>query len=334
MLSPLDFLQDLLNPDLAFLPKALAVALMSSVISGVIGCFVVLRGMAFIGDAVAHAVFPGLATAFVLGGNLVLGGAVAGVATALLVAIFSQNRRIKEDSIIGILFVGAFALGIVIISRAPGYAGSLQQFLFGSITGIPTSDIYVVGLTGIALISVLLLLRKELVAITLDRETARAMGLPVFWLDLVLYVMVAIAVVVSTQTIGNILVLALLIAPAATARLLTDKLITMMIIAPLVGGLSAMLGLYFSWSLNTPAGGTIVLVATSLFLLAWLGAPKHGLLARLFKRSDEVAEVEDVVDVKSGEDSQPKFSSAQATDSEQREKKQLATDTQKEEVSA
>ena len=304
------------------------------VISGVIGCFVVLRGMAFIGDAVAHAVFPGLATAFVLGGNLVLGGAVAGVATALLVAIFSQNRRIKEDSIIGILFVGAFALGIVIISRAPGYAGSLQQFLFGSITGIPTSDIYVVGLTGIALISVLLLLRKELVAITLDRETARAMGLPVFWLDLVLYVMVAIAVVVSTQTIGNILVLALLIAPAATARLLTDKLITMMIIAPLVGGLSAMLGLYFSWSLNTPAGGTIVLVATSLFLLAWLGAPKHGLLARLFKRSDEVAEAEDVVDVKSGEDSQPKFSGAQATDSEQREKKQLATDTQKEEVSA
>ena len=334
MLSPLDFLQDLLNPDLAFLPKALAVALMSSVISGVIGCFVVLRGMAFIGDAVAHAVFPGLATAFVLGGNLVLGGAVAGVATALIVAIFSQNRRIKEDSIIGILFVGAFALGIVIISRAPGYAGSLQQFLFGSITGIPTSDIYVVGLTGIALISVLLLLRKELVAITLDRETARAMGLPVFWLDLVLYVMVAIAVVVSTQTIGNILVLALLIAPAATARLLTDKLITMMIIAPLVGGLSAMLGLYFSWSLNTPAGGTIVLVATSLFLLAWLGAPKHGLLARLFKRSDEVAEAEDVVDVKSGEDSQPKFSGAQATDSEQREKKQLATDTQKEEVSA
>ncbi len=314
MLSPLDFLQDLLNPDLAFLPKALAVALMSSVISGVIGCFVVLRGMAFIGDAVAHAVFPGLATAFVLGGNLVLGGAVAGVATALLVAIFSQNRRIKEDSIIGILFVGAFALGIVIISRAPGYAGSLQQFLFGSITGIPTSDIYMVGVTGIVLISVLLLLRKELVAITLDRETARAMGLPVFWLDLVLYVMVAIAVVVSTQTIGNILVLALLIAPAATARLLTDKLVTMMIIAPLAGGLSALLGLYLSWSLDTPAGGTIVLVATSLFLLAWLGAPKHGVLARL-RRRDVEAEAEDVVGETVSEVSEPEKASGATVDS-------------------
>ena len=314
MLSPLDFLQDLLNPDLAFLPKALAVALMSSVISGVIGCFVVLRGMAFIGDAVAHAVFPGLATAFVLGGNLVLGGAVAGVATALLVAIFSQNRRIKEDSIIGILFVGAFALGIVIISRAPGYAGSLQQFLFGSITGIPTSDIYVVGVTGIVLISVLLLLRKELVAITLDRETARAMGLPVFWLDLVLYVMVAIAVVVSTQTIGNILVLALLI-------------------APLVGGLSAMLGLYFSWSLNTPAGGTIVLVATSLFLLAWLGAPKHGLLARLFKRSDEVAEVENVV-VEHIVNAATEVADAGSSNEPSVEQPTSNKDVQKEEVSA
>jgi manganese/iron transport system permease protein len=284
MLTPLDFISDLMNPDLAFLPKALAVALMSSIISGVIGCFVVLRGMAFIGDAVAHAVFPGLATAFVLGGNLVLGGAVAGVATAILVAVFSQNRRVKEDSIIGIFFVAAFALGIVIISRAPGYAGSLQQFLFGSITGIPTSDIYVVAVTGVVLVSVLLLVRKELVAITLDRETARAMGLPVFWLDLLLYIMVAIAVVVSTQTIGNVLVLALLIAPAATARLLTDRLVTMMLIAPAVGGLSAVLGLYFSWSLNTPAGGTIVLVATALFLLAWLCAPKHGVAARLWRR--------------------------------------------------
>lgn len=129
MLSPLDFLQDLLNPDLRFLPKALIVAMMSSVVAGVIGSYVVLRGMAFIGDAVAHAVFPGLAIAFVIQGNLVLGGAVAGVVTAVLVAIFSQNRRLKEDSIIGVFFVAAFALGIVIIAQAPGYAGSLQQFL-------------------------------------------------------------------------------------------------------------------------------------------------------------------------------------------------------------
>src|SRR5918998_2776167 len=148
-MSPADFVTDLLNPDLAFLSKALLVAVMSSIVCGVVGCYVVLRGMAFIGDAVAHAVFPGLAVAFVVGGNLVLGGTIAGILTAVLVALFSQNRRIKEDSIIGVFFVAAFALGIVIISRAPGYAGSLQQFLLGSITGVPDEDIYVAAGTGV-----------------------------------------------------------------------------------------------------------------------------------------------------------------------------------------
>ncbi|MFC8923727.1 anchored repeat-type ABC transporter permease subunit [Cellulosimicrobium sp. NPDC057127] len=280
MISIGDFVQDLLNPDLAFLPKALLVAVMSSVVCGVIGCHVVLRGMAFIGDAVAHAVFPGLAVAFVLQGSLVLGGAVAGVVTAVLVAVFSQNRRLKEDSIIGVFFVAAFALGIVVISTAPGYAGSLQQFLFGSITGIPDEDVYVVAVAGAVLLLVAFLLHKELVAVSLDREMARSAGLPVFWLDLVLYVLVTIAIVISVQTIGNILVLALLITPAAAARLLTDRLGVMMLLAPVIGGGSALVGLYLSWSLDLPAGGTIVLVATAVFLLAWFLAPRHGLLAR------------------------------------------------------
>lgn len=280
MISIGDFVQDLLNPDLAFLPKALLVAVMSSVVCGVIGCHVVLRGMAFIGDAVAHAVFPGLAVAFVLQGSLVLGGAVAGVVTAVLVAVFSQNRRLKEDSIIGVFFVAAFALGIVVISTAPGYAGSLQQFLFGSITGIPDEDVVVVAIAGTVLLLLAFLLHKELVAVSLDREMARSAGLPVFWLDLVLYVLVTIAIVISVQTIGNILVLALLITPAAAARLLTDRLGVMMLLAPVIGGGSALVGLYLSWSLDLPAGGTIVLVATAVFLLAWFLAPRHGLLAR------------------------------------------------------
>ncbi|WP_265523438.1 anchored repeat-type ABC transporter permease subunit [Oerskovia flava] len=280
MISLGEFIQDLLNPDLAFLPKALLVAVMSSVVCGVIGCHVVLRGMAFIGDAVAHAVFPGLAIAFVLQGSLVIGGAVAGVVTAVLVAVFSQNRRLKEDSIIGVFFVAAFALGIVIISTAPGYAGSLQQFLFGSITGIPDEDVYVVAIAGAILLLVAFLLHKEFVAVSLDREMARSAGLPVFWLDLALYVLVTIAIVLSVQTIGNILVLALLITPAAAARLLTDRLGLMMFLAPVIGGASALVGLYLSWSLDLPAGGTIVLVATAVFLVAWFFAPRHGLLAR------------------------------------------------------
>ncbi|UWM51919.1 anchored repeat-type ABC transporter permease subunit [Streptomyces carpaticus] len=284
MLSPAEFVADLFNPALSFLPKALFVALMSSVVCGIIGCYVVLRGMAFIGDAVAHAVFPGLAVAFVVQGNLVIGGATAGVLTAVAVAVFAQNRRLREDSVIGVFFVAAFALGIVVISRAPGYSGSLQQFLFGSITGIPDEDLYVVAGSSAVLLTVLFLLHKELVAVTLDRETARAAGLPVFALDLALYVMVSVAVVISVQTIGNILVLALLVTPAASARLLTDRLPVMMALAPAIGGFSATVGLYLSWSLDLPTGGTIVLVATAVFLLAWGLAPRHGLVARFTAR--------------------------------------------------
>lgn len=286
-MNPIDFLADLLNPDLAFLPKALAVAVMSSIVCGVVGTFVVLRGMAFIGDAVAHAVFPGLAVAFVVGGNLVIGGSVAGVLTAVLVAMFSQNRRLKEDAIIGVFFVAAFALGIVVISQAPGYAGSLQQFLFGSITGIPDSDLYVVGGTGILVLAAIFLFHKEFVTISLDRESARAMGVPVFWLDLVLYVLVTLAVVISVQTIGNILVLALLVTPAATARLLTDRLGVMMLLAPILGGVAALIGLYVSWSWDLPTGGTIVLILTAGFLLVWFFAPRQGLLAKKRRRSHE-----------------------------------------------
>ncbi|MEV8147399.1 anchored repeat-type ABC transporter permease subunit [Arthrobacter sp. NPDC080073] len=292
-MSPLDFLTDLFNPDLAFLSKALAVAVMSSIVCGVIGCYVVLRGMAFIGDTVAHAVFPGLAVAFVVGGNLVLGGTIAGILTAALIAVFSQNRRLKEDSIIGVFFVAAFALGIVIISQAPGYAGSLPQFLFGSITGIPDSDLYVVGITGLIVLAVVFLLNKEFVTISLDRESARALGIEVFWLDLVLYVLVTLAVVISVQTVGNILVLALLITPAATARLLTDRLGIMMVLAPTIGGVSALAGLYLSWSCDFPTGGTIVLVLTAAFLIAWFFGPRQGLIAkarrRLARRSEFAA---------------------------------------------
>ncbi|HTW16617.1 MAG TPA: anchored repeat-type ABC transporter permease subunit [Nocardioides sp.] len=278
-----DFLADLLNPDLRFLPKALAVAVMSSIVCGVVGCYVVLRGMAFIGDAVAHAVFPGLAVAFVVSGNLIVGGTVAGVVTAVLIAVFSQTRRLREDSVIGIFFVGAFALGVVIISRAPGYAGSLEQFLFGSIAGIPDRDLVVVAVAGLGVLAVVLALHPQLVAVTLDRESARALGLRVFWYDLTLYVLVTLAVVISVQTIGNVLVLALLVAPAATARLLTDRLAVMMGLAPVIGSLAALIGLYLSWSWDLPVGATVVLVLTGAFLAAWLLAPRHGALTHLVR---------------------------------------------------
>ncbi|MCI7457117.1 anchored repeat-type ABC transporter permease subunit [Actinomyces urogenitalis] len=280
MLSPLDFLNDLFNPVLAFLPRALLIACVCALVCAIVGVHVTLRGMAFIGDAVAHSVFPGLAVAFLLSGSLVLGGAVAGVGTAVLVALLSHHRRLKEDSVIGVMFVGAFALGLVVISRAPGYAGSLQDFLFGSITGVPASDVPVALGGALLVMTAVGLLHRPLTAVTLDRETARAAGLPVLALDVALYVAVSLAVVISVQTIGNVLVLALLVTPGATARLLTDRLSTMMVVAPCIGVIGSVLGLYLSWSIDLPAGGTIVLVLTACFALAWLAAPRHGLLAR------------------------------------------------------
>lgn len=280
MLSPLEFFSDLFNPMLAFLPKALIVALLSSLVAGVVGTHVVLRGMAFIGDAVAHAVFPGLAIAFVLQGSLILGGALAGITTAILVAIVAQGRRVKEDSIIGVFFAGAFALGIVILSTSPGYSGSLQQFLFGSLTGVSDSDIITVAIAAVVVVAIVLALHKEIVTASVDRESAAALGVPVFALDLLLYVLVAVSVVIAVQTIGNILVLALLVTPAAVARLLTERVTTMMILAPIVGMVSSFIGVYLSWSLDLPTGAMIVLVATAFFLVAWLVAPRHGILMR------------------------------------------------------
>lgn len=263
-----------------FWRRALLVALLSGLVCGVVGTHVVLRGMAFIGDAVAHAVFPGIATAFVLGTNLVIGGAVAGVVTALLIAVVAQNRRLKEDSVIGIFFAAAFGMGIVILSAAPGYGGSLESFLFGSILGISDSDVVSVAVIGTILLLVTWLLNGRLVAATLDREQARAVGLPVFWLDLALYVMVTLAIVISLQAVGNVLVLALLVTPAAAARLLTDRLGVMMLLAPAIGAGGSVLGLYLSYAFDLAAGGLIVLSLTGVFVLCWLFAPRHGLVRR------------------------------------------------------
>ena len=270
MLSIIDFLRDLTNPALAFLPRAILVTCVAACVCAVVGCHVVLRGMSFIGDAVAHSVFPGLAIAFVCSGSLVLGGTLAGVGTAVLVALLSQNRRLKEDSIIGVLFVGAFGLGLVIISWAPGYAGSLQDFLFGSLTGIPASEVPFVLIASAVIVGVFAFFHKEVVAVSLDRESARVAGLPVMALDLLVYVSVAGAVVISVQIIGNILVLALLITPAASARLLTNSLGAMIGSALAIGVLSSLCGIYLSWSLDLPAGASIVCVVTVIFIAAWV----------------------------------------------------------------
>ena len=280
-MTPLDFFTDLFNPQLAFLPRALAMAVLAAALCGIVGTYVVLRGMSFIGDAVSHAVFPGLATAFVIGADLALGGIIAGLVTSLAVAVVSQLRRLREDSVIGVFLVAAFGLGIVIISRAPGYAGSLTDFLFGSLTGVPVRDLVIVAAVGAFIAVLLAVFHQQLVAVSLDREFAAVQGIRVFWIDMLLYVCVTLAVVFSIQTVGNILVLGLLITPAAAARMLTERLSVMFVLAPTIGAVSAFIGLWLSWTLETPVGGTIVLVLTAVFCVAWLAAPRHGLIFRL-----------------------------------------------------
>lgn len=279
----LQFLADVANPQLAFLPRALAAAVCASVLCAVVGCFVVLRGMAFIGDAVAHAVFPGVAVAFALHASVLLGGAVAGAVVAILIAVLSQRRTIKEDAIIGIVFAAAFALGLVIISRVEGYTASLSAFLFGSLTGVSPRDLAVSGITGAVIIALMVALRPWLTAVALDRETARAMHLPVAALDLALHLCVTAAVVVSVQTIGNILVIALLVTPASAARLCTDNLETMMVLAALIGVAGSVLGVWLAWSFDSPTGATIVLCVTAIFGLSWLFATRRGVLRTIRK---------------------------------------------------
>lgn len=267
-----------------FMQRAFTVAILAGIVCAIVGSFVVVRGMAFIGDAVSHAVFPGVATGFVLHADLALSGAVAGVATALVIVVVSQTRRLKEDTVIGVFFAASFGLGIVLVSTQDSYTGDLASFLFGQILALSDRDVLTVAIAGAGLLAVTYLLRRELVAVALDRETARASGLRVAVLDAVLYVMVAVAIVISLQAVGNILVLALLITPAATARLLTDRLGRMTALAALIAAAGAVCGLYLSYHYDLAAGGLIVSVLTAVFLAAWVLAPRHGLAARLRRR--------------------------------------------------
>ncbi|MFF0558966.1 anchored repeat-type ABC transporter permease subunit [Streptomyces sp. NPDC004266] len=271
--------------ELPFMQRAFAVAAVVGLVCGVVGVFVVLRGMAFIGDAVAHSAFPGVALAYALEGNLLLGGAAAGITTAVLIAFVSQNRRLKEDTVIGVFFAFAFGLGIVLVSTRDSWTTDLSSFLFGQVLAVGPEDVWTVAGLGAVLVSVVLLLRRELVAVTLDRETARAAGLPVLGLDLLLHTVVTTTIVMSLEAVGNILVLALLITPAATARMLTDRLGVMTLLASGIGCGGTLGGLYASYAYDLAAGGSIVVVLTGLFALTWCLAPKHGLLARARRRA-------------------------------------------------
>ncbi len=267
-----------------FMQHALLAIILVGAICGVTGCFVILRGLAFLGDALAHAVFPGVVIAYLIGINVLVGALAASVVVSLGIGAVGQNRRLSNDTAIGVLFAGGFALGIVLISAQPTYTRDLSTFLFGSILGVSTTDLQLTAGVGTIVAVSLWLFRRELVAIAFDRTFAEASGVRLWPMDQFFLVILSLTIVISLQTVGNILVLALLITPAATARLLTDRLPVMLTLSALIGALSGVTGLYLSYYQGYSSGATVVLVATIVFGVVFLFSPSSGLLSTALVR--------------------------------------------------
>lgn len=263
-----------------FMRRALLAVMLTGVVCGVLGSYVVLRGLAFIGDALTHAVFPGVVIAVALGRSILLGALAVGLVTAAGIGIISRGRRVSEDTAIGILFAAMFALGVILVSSLATYQQNVGDLLFGQLLGVSQSDLYLAAGAAAIAVTTVLLLNKELTLIAFDREMAAAMRYPVFALDLLLLGLITLAIVVSLRAIGNILVLAMLVTPAATARLLTDRLLPMQAIAAAVGAVSGIIGLYVSFWWNYASGGTVVLTATGIFFAVFVWAQLAGYVGR------------------------------------------------------
>ena len=276
MTEVLDYVSDPWT--LEFMRRGLIAAVMVSAVAAVIGCFVILKGMAFIGDALPHASFGGVAAAFALGANLYLGGAIAAVLTALLIGFVSRRALLKYDTAIGILFVGAFAAGILIISRRTNYTPDLFSFVFGNVLGVSWSDVWTTAVVAAVILVLVVLFYKELLFVTYDPSMAAAAGLPVAAIQYGLLALIGVTTVIGLQTVGIVLVVALIVTPAATAQLLTRRLPAMMAVGAAVGVLSSLAGLYVAYYADVSASAAIVLTATAFFFLAFLLAPGRGLL--------------------------------------------------------
>jgi len=253
----IDYLLDPLHHE--FMRRAMIEVVLMGAVTGTIGTFVVLRGLSFIGDALSHAIFPGVIIAFLLGASIFWGALLFGVLTSIAIGVVATHQRVKEDSAIGVLFAGTFALGVVLISSSKNFTRDLASFLFGNVLGVTTTDIWLSLGMGALVIVLIGVFYRELLIASFDRVAAQAMGLPVFLLDLLLLVMISLTIVVSLRAVGNILVVAMLVTPAAAARLLADRLLVTISLSSAIGVASG-----------------IVLVATAIFALVWLFAPAHG----------------------------------------------------------
>ncbi len=264
-----------------FMQRGLAASMLVGILCAVVGCYVVLRGMAFLGDAMAHAILPGIAVAYLFQWNLLIGALIAAVLVAIGIGYFTKEERIKEDTAIGIFFAAALSLGVALISSIRTYAVDLSHILFGNLLGVSSNDLWLtIGLTIIVLVAIIIFYKPFLV-ISFDPILAATLRLPTNLLRSLLLILLALTVVVSMQSVGVGLVAAMLITPAATAYLLTKRLSHMMFVSAGIGALSSLTGLYTSYYLNIASGAAIVLAATLIFLVVYFLNPAQGVFLRL-----------------------------------------------------
>ncbi len=257
LLEPLSF---------EFMQRGLLASVLVAVICGVLGSFVVLKGLAFIGDGLAHASFGGVALAFVLGANIYLGAFVVAIGTALGIGAISQHGRVSSDTAIGVFFSGTFALGILIISRVESYTTDLFGYLFGDVLSITTGDLWTIGILGLVVLALVGAFYRQLLFVAFDPTVAAASGIPARAFEYLLLVLLGATIVTAIQAVGIILVVALLVTPAATANLLTRRFHHMILVGAAIGSFSALLGIYLSYYLDVASGAAIILVATAIFL--------------------------------------------------------------------
>jgi len=260
-----------------FFVRALVASAIVGLVCAVVGSYMVLRGLAFMGDALSHSAFPGVVAAYLLKGPFYLGAAIAAVGTALAIGWVTRRGQLRGDTAIGVLFAGMFALGIFLFSLIPNYVGDLFGFLFGEVLGIGVGDL--IALTGLAIVvlAIVALLWKELLYATFDPLGAAASGLPVVRLDYLFLALIALTIVISLQAVGIILVVAMLVTPAATGQILSQSFGRLVAVAVVIGIVSPIVGLYLSYWLNAASGATIVLVETGVFVAAllWKGRPSR-----------------------------------------------------------
>lgn len=277
-MNPLDWLLEPLAYD--FMVRALVTSVLAAVVCALLSCWLVLIGWSLMGDAVSHAVLPGVVLAYVVGAPFALGAIVFGVLAVVLIGAVRSPGRIREDAAIGIVFTVLFALGLVLISVTPSQT-DLAHIVFGNILGVSTTDLIQVAILAVVALAVLLVKRRDLTLYAFDPTHAHAIGLSPRLLGAILLGLLAVTAVVALQVVGVVLVVALLIIPGATAFLLTERFGRMLVLAPVSAAASAVIGIYLSYWIDVASGGMIVLVQGVLFVLAFLLAPRHGVVARL-----------------------------------------------------